>query len=60
MSDHSHDITPPSPETFDAKHAGSLPTVLLFAGVLGIAGSARIKFFSRFSHWTLQHYSNFQ
>ena len=39
MSDHSHDITPPSAETFDAKHAGSLPTILLVAGVLGIGGS---------------------
>ena len=36
MSEHSQDITP---EKFDPKHAGSLPTLFLGAGVLGLAGS---------------------
>jgi len=36
MSDHSHAPTPPSPETYDIKKAGGLPTLLLGAGVAGI------------------------
>ncbi len=36
MSEHAHVI---SPEKFDPKHAGSLPTLFLGAGVLGLVGS---------------------
>ena len=36
MSDHSHEITPPPAEKFDAKHAGGLPNLLLGAGVVGV------------------------
>jgi len=36
MSDHSHEITPPQAERFDAKHAGILPTLCFKAGVAGI------------------------
>jgi len=36
MSDHSHALTPPSPENFDTKKAGGLPTALLGVGVGGI------------------------
>jgi len=39
MSDHSHDITPPAAETFDPKHAGEMPKLLLTVGVIGIACS---------------------
>jgi hypothetical protein len=39
MSDHSHEITPPRAETFDAKHAGNLPNLFVAAGVGGIAVS---------------------
>ena len=39
MSDHSHAITAPSPETFDVKRVGSLPTISLAVGIFGIAGS---------------------
>ncbi|MEP6667573.1 MAG: hypothetical protein ABJF10_00385 [Chthoniobacter sp.] len=39
MSDHSHEPTPPAPETFDPKHAGGLPKILLTVGIIGIAGS---------------------
>ncbi|MEI9896401.1 MAG: hypothetical protein WDN28_21695 [Chthoniobacter sp.] len=39
MSDHSHEPTPPAAETFDLKHAGGLPNILLGVGVVGIAGS---------------------
>jgi hypothetical protein len=38
MSDHSHETTP-RPERFDIKDAGGLPTLLLGAGVVGLAGS---------------------
>ena len=44
MSEHSHDITP---ETFDPKSAGSLPTIFLGAGVIGIVGSLIGFFVSR-------------
>jgi hypothetical protein len=52
MSDHSHELTAPSPEVYDAKKAGVLPTILLVAGVLGIAGSLVGLFVSRaqFAH----------
>ena len=36
MSDHSHEITPPKLERFDERHAGGLPKILLFAGIIGI------------------------
>ena len=39
MSDHSHEPTPPAVETYDLKHAGGLPKILLIAGVVGLAGS---------------------
>jgi hypothetical protein len=39
MSDHSHAITPPKPEAFDLKDAGSLPRMFFMAGVVGLAGS---------------------
>jgi hypothetical protein len=39
MSDHSHEITPPAAETFDPKHAGGLPKLLLTAGAVGGVGS---------------------
>jgi hypothetical protein len=35
MSDHSHAF-PPASETFDRKHAGGLPTILLIAGAAGL------------------------
>ena len=37
MSDHSHAPTAPAPESFDAKKAGGLPTILLGVGAGGIA-----------------------
>jgi len=40
MSDHSHEITPPEPEKFDAKHLGGLQQILLGAAVGGIGVSA--------------------
>ena len=36
MSDHSHAATPPKPESFDLKDAGSLPKLFLAAGVVGV------------------------
>lgn len=39
MSEHSHALTPPSPETFEARSAGALPKVLLGAAAVGIIGS---------------------
>lgn len=33
---HSHDLPSPEAEKFDSKHAGSLPTILLGVGVVGI------------------------
>lgn len=40
MSDHSHEITPPEPEKFDAKHLGGLQQILLGAAIGGIGVSA--------------------
>ena len=40
MSDHSHEITPPEPEKFDARHIGGLQQILLGAAVGGIGVSA--------------------
>ena len=36
MSDHSHAITPPKPESFDLKDAGPLPKLFFMAGVVGL------------------------
>lgn len=40
MSDHSHDVTPPAPERFDAKHIGGLQQIFFGAAVGGIGVSA--------------------
>jgi len=40
MSDHSHEITPPAAEKFDAKHLGGLSRLLLGLAVGGIGVSA--------------------
>ncbi len=40
MSDHSHEITPPEPEKFDAKHLAGLQQILLGAAVGGLGVSA--------------------
>ena len=39
MSEHSHALTPPVAETFQSRSAGSLPTILLGVGAVGIIGS---------------------
>jgi hypothetical protein len=39
MSEHSHALTPPSPEAFQSRSAGVLPTIFLGAGAVGILGS---------------------
>ena len=36
MSDHSHIVTAPKPETFDRRHLGGLSSIFLIAGVAGI------------------------
>jgi hypothetical protein len=40
MSDHSHEVTPPAPEKFDAKHIGGLQQIFFGAAVGGIGVSA--------------------
>jgi hypothetical protein len=40
MSDHSHEVTPPAPEKFDAKHIGGLQKIFFGAAVGGIGVSA--------------------
>jgi hypothetical protein len=40
MSDHSHEVTPPAPEKFDAKHIGGLQKIFFVAAVGGIGVSA--------------------
>ena len=61
MSDHSHALTPPLAEKFDSKRAGLLPTILLVAGILGIAASLIGFFVSRtqFAHSWLFGFSYF-
>jgi hypothetical protein len=39
MSDHSHALTPPEPEKFEARTVGMIPTACLGAAVIGIVGS---------------------
>jgi hypothetical protein len=61
MSDHSHALTPPEPETFDIKKVGALPTICLIAGIVGILGSLIGLFVSRaqFAHSWLFGFSYF-